>query len=215
MTELDLTSDFDLLSDHLESVTLRRRGSASETRIESAYRQRTTTQQAEPGDAVASQSDATWHLQAVTNEDAPQVGDIIIDQHRNHWTVLEIQHLHLLGRWRCETRELRLAYGCHQRVDVQRAVWGDIGSGPEITDWKDVYAAVPVSIRLVEMRLNSATSPPLKEMIYEIILSESLDLEPNDRLIDDRGNVYRLESHSQAEDIGSLPVARAVLEELD
>ncbi len=213
MTKLDLTHDFQLLDDDLEAVTLRRRDSTSELFVEIAKRQQATTQAAEPGEGSVVQADVVWHLQLPHDEQMPQVGDVLIDQQKSRWTILQSQSLFALGRCKCATRELRLAFGCHQLVDVIRPVWDDLGSGPEVVDWTEVCNALPVSIRLDEMIADSSTTPPTKLLIYEFVLSELAPLEPDDRLIDERGNTYRLQSLTQAERIDRLPIAKALREE--
>lgn len=213
MGKLTLKDDYELLVDQLEAVTLRRRGAVEGLHLKSASRQQVTVQEAEPSDGVAIQADAVWHLQLPPDEPAPQVGDVIVDKQKSRWTILESQQLLALGRCKCTTRELRLAFGCHQLVDVQRPIWGDVGSGPEIVDWTEICHALPVNIRLDEMILDTSTTPPSRQLIYEIVLSETVALEPDDRLIDEQGTSYRLQSLTQAERIDRLPIAQAMREE--
>ncbi len=213
MTKLDLTNDFQLLDDDTEAVTLCRRNSNNELFVEIAKRQQVTTQQANSGEGHAIQADAVWHLQLPLDEQVPQIGDVILDQQKNRWTILQSQSLFALGRCKCTTRELRLAYGCHQLVDAIRPVWDDLGSGPEVVEWTAVCDALPVSIRLDEMIADWSTTPPTKQLIYEFVLSEMVPLEPDDRLIDEHGNSYRLQSLTQAARIDRLPIAEAIREE--
>lgn len=215
MASVDLSSDFELLTDELEPVMLRSRVDGTEQFVEKAYRQQVDTQEMQPSGGSAVQADVVWHLQMPPDVAEPQLGDVIVDQQKQRWTILEAHNLRMLGRYRCVARELRLAYGCHQRIDVQRAVWGDEGSGPEIVDWIDVGHALPVSIRLDELILDSSTTPPTKQLVYEFVLSESIDLEPDDRLIDEAGTSYRLQSLQGAARIDTLPVAKAIREDTD
>ena len=213
MTEINLEEDFAMFADNLETVVLRRRGSAKELVVEAAYRHEVATQETEPSGGAALQADSVWHLQLPANEAALQIGDTVIDAQKNHWTLLETQQLALLGRWKCVTRDLRIAYDCHDRVDIQRPVWGDIGNGPEIADWTEVCVALPVSIQLDEMILDTSTTPPTKQLLFDIILSESIALEPDDRLTAEDGTSYRMQSLQQADRIDALPIASVVREE--
>ena len=60
---------------------------------------------------------------------------------------------------------------------------------------------------------DTSTNPPTQQMLFEIILSESIPLEPDDRFIADDGTSYRLLSLQQADRIDTLPVASVVQEE--
>lgn len=213
MTKIDLENDFNEIVDNLEVVTLRRRDSSKEFVVETAYRQQVQTQESEPSSGDALQTRAVWHLQLPTSDLAPHIGDVVIDLHSNRWTILETEQLALLGRWKCTVRELRLAYGCHDRVDIERPIWGDNGSGPEIVSWTKICVALPVKIQLDEMLLDTSTDPPTKQLFYDIILSESIALEPNDRFSSENGNSYRLQSLQQSDRIDALPIAHALREE--
>ena len=214
MALLKLDDDFSELVDGLEPVTLRRRGSAKSLKIKAAYREQAETQEAEPSGGAAQQADVVWHLQLPGEESAPRLGDLVVDAQANHWTLLEVEQLSRLGRWKCATRELRIAYGCNDRVDVERAVWEDLGSGPEIVDWKYVRTALPVRIQLEEQEIvNAAATPPTKQSIYQVVLSESIGIEPDDRLVAEDGTSYRVQSLKQADRIDVLPMARVVREE--
>jgi len=207
-------NDFAQLVDGLEPVTLRRRGTAKSLTIKAAYREQVETQETEPSGGAAEQADAVWHLQLPDEESAPQLGDFVVDQQSNRWTVLEVGQLSRLGRWKCVTRELRIAYGCNDRVDVERAVWEDNGSGPEIVDWKYICTALPVRIQPEEQEIvNASATPPTKRSLYQIILSESITLEPDDRLVAEDGTRYRLQSLQQADRIDVLPIAKVLREE--
>jgi len=132
MSKNNWKNDFAEFVDNLETVALRRRNSTKELVVETAYRHQTGAQEAVPSGGAALQVDTLWHLQLPSGETDPQIGDIVIDQQANRWTILETELLAMLGRWKCASRELRIAYGCHDRVDIERPIWGDNGSGPEI-----------------------------------------------------------------------------------
>lgn len=213
MVKLNLEGDFAEFVDNLEPVTLRRKDSTKELVVEAAYRHQVETQESELSGGAVLKADAVWHLQLPSDAVAPQIGDVVIDQQENRWTLLEIQQLTMLGRWKCDSRELRIAYSCHDRVEIDRAVWGDLGAGPVIVDWTSICATLPVSIQLDEMILDTSTTPPTKQLLYRIILSESIALEPDDRLTAEDGTSYRLQTLRQAERIDALPIAMALREE--
>lgn len=208
--KLDPSDEFAQWADGLEDVTLRRRDSGETVAIATALRRDILRQEAEPSGGFAGQTDAVWHLQPPVGESAPELGDVVIDARKHHWTILQTEELVLLGRWKCTTRELRVASGCVDRVDVQRAVWGDLGNGPEIVSWSYVYTALPVRIQADEAVLSNASSTPTSTLRFRIILGDAFPLQPDDRFVATDGAIYRLESLQQADRIDVLPIALVV-----
>ena len=208
--ELDPSDEFAQWADGLENVTLRRRDSGETVAITVALRRDVVAQEAEPSGGAARQTDAVWHLQLPAGESPPELGDIVIDARDYHWTIQQTEELSLLGRWKCAARELRVAFGCVDRVDVQRAVWDDLGNGPEIVGWSYVYTALPVKIQPEETLVSDTSSTPTSILRFHIILGEAFPLEPDDRFVAADGAIYRLESLQQADRIDVLPIAQVV-----
>ena len=208
--QLEPSNEFAQWADGLENVTLRRRDSGETVAIAVALRRDVLAQEAEPSGGAAGQSDAVWHLQTPAGEAPPELGDVVIDAGDRHWTIQQIEELTLLGRWKCAARELRVAFGCVDRVDVQRAVWNDIGNGPEIVSWSYVYTALPVRIQPDETVVSDTSNAPTSTLRFQIILGEPFPLQPDDRFVDVDGSIYRLESLQQADRIDVLPIARVV-----
>jgi hypothetical protein len=208
--ELDPSSEFAQWADGLENVTLRRRDSGETVAITVALRRDVVAQEAEPSGGAALQTDVVWHLQLPAGESPPELGDIVIDARDYHWTIQQTEELPLLGRWKCAARELRVAFGCVDHVDVQRAVWDDLGSGPEIVGWSYVYTALPVKIQPEETLVSDTSITPTITLRFQIILGEPFPLQPDDRFVAADGAIYRLESIEQADRIDVLPIAKVV-----
>jgi hypothetical protein len=200
--ELDVASDLSVIVDGAEVVTLRRRGSIATITVSAAWRANVRDREAEPSGGAVVQADAQWQLQLAGSE-RPQVGDVVIDGAGRHWTVLVVQHLPRLSRWKCEARELRIAYGCGERVDVERPVWSE-GETPEIVGWTYLATALPVRIQPVEFSLDAENNP---QAVFRVIVGEPLDLAAQDRLTAGDGTTYSVRSFEQAERIDALPVA--------
>ena len=195
---MEIATDFAQIVDGLEEVTLRRRDSSVTVSVMAARRQQVRSREAEPSQGAVVEANAEWHLM-LAEEATPHVGDVLLDVGDHRWTILEVEELSLLGRWKCTTRELRIAYGCGERVDIERAIW-NTAETPEIVGYAYVVTALPVRIQPVTV----SADEPAK---FRIILSESLALEPHDRFIAGDGTVYTLQSYEQAERIDMLPVA--------
>ena len=208
--ELDPSDEFAQWADGLENVTLRRRDSGETVSITVALRRDVVAREAEPSGGAALQTDALWHLQLPAGESPPELGDVVIDARDHHWTIQQTEELPLLGRWKCAARELQVAFGCVDHVDVQRAVWDDLGSGPEIVGWSYVYTALPVKIQPEKTLVSDTSITPTSTLHFHIILGEAFPLEPDDRFVAADGAIYRLESIEQTDRIDVLPIAKVV-----
>ena len=196
--------------DGLESIALRRRESGASISVSAAWRRDVVMTEAEPSGGASLQVDATWYLQLPTNEASPQPGDVVVDANQSHWTILAIEDQSVLGRYKCSTRELRVSFGCDDYVDVQRAQWNDLGEGPVIVGWADVYTAMPVRIQPGKTEVSDISNAPTSIDRFTIILGEPFPVESDDRFVGTDGAVYRLESLEQQQRIDKLPIAKVV-----
>lgn len=199
---MDIATDFAQVVDGLEEVTLLRRDSNATVSVLAARRQQSRTREAEASSGTVVEANSEWHL-ALVEGAAPQIGDVVLDGAEHRWTILEVEELPLLGRWKCTTRELRIAYGCGERVEIERAVWSD-GETPEIVGYTYVATALPVRIQPLEVSVDDEQTG---QATFRIILGESLVLEPHDRFVAGDGTIYVLQTYQQAERIDVLPVA--------
>jgi hypothetical protein len=199
--ELNVSSDLSVV-DGTEAVTLRRRGSSTTAAVTAAWRKSVSDREAEPSAGAVVQADAEWQI-LPTDDAVPQVGDVVIDGAGRHWTILVVEHLPRLQRYRCETRELRIAYGCGERVDIERPSWSE-DETPEIVGWTYVATALPVRIQPVEVSLDADNNT---QAVFRVIIGEPLELLPHDRLTGSDGTTYSVRSFEQAERIDALPVA--------
>lgn len=205
---MNIFTDFAQVVDGLEPVSLRRRDGLTSIAVLAARRLSALSREAEPSGGRVTEANAEWHLQ-LAEDVALQVGDVVIDENERRWTILSAEELPLLGRWKCSTRELRIAYGCGERVDLERPIWSDAET-PEIVGWSHVFTALPVRIQPIEVALDNENTG---ESVFRIILGESIALEPHDRFVAGDGSIYLLRSYQQAERIDALPVAMVVKQE--
>ncbi|MDZ4659299.1 MAG: hypothetical protein SH868_17130 [Bythopirellula sp.] len=198
---MEIATDFAQVVDGLEEVTLRRRDGMTSIAVIAARRQGVQQREAEPSGGAVTEANAEWHL-ALAENLAPRVGDVVVDAQGGRWTILVAEELPQLGRWKCVTRELRIAYGCGERIDIERPIWST-GETPEIVGYVYVATALPV-------RIQPVTVSSYDQATFRIILGESLALEPGDRFVAGDGTIYTLQSYEQAERIDVLPVAMVV-----
>ena len=139
---LDPSDDLTTVSDGLETVTLLRRGSTSGlagTVIAHALRRAISAAEAAivttgdvhknvPSDGQYAAAAVVWHLPVTELPMAPQLGDVILDGQGQRWTILEVKRTTLGTRWRCETRDVTVAFGLDDTISVLKTVAGDGGS---------------------------------------------------------------------------------------
>ncbi len=204
---LNVQGDFSDIVDGLEVVTLRRRGSSTTIPVAKAWRFSSKTEDPESANGATVRNDVQWQFEWDESNGEPRLGDTILDANNQCWTILTIEQLRTKTRYRCLTRNLAVTHGLDQRVDIQQAVWEDLGSGPEITSWRTVQAAVPARIQPDRLTVDNLASPATSTATYRIILEETLELDHDHRFVDTKGTVYQLLEFKQAERIDVLPVA--------
>jgi hypothetical protein len=204
--ELNASGDFALMCDGLEAASLRRAG-GDVLPLTAALRVSHREVEAEPSGGAVVRADAVWRVQLPADEPPPRLGEAIVDAAGGRWTILSISEWRELYVWECATRELRIAYGCNDRIDVERPAWEDGEEGPVITGWNYVQTAIPVRIQPDAIVLDESVDPPRGVARWKIILGEQIPLKADDRLTTADGAIYRVLRYEQAERIDALPVA--------
>jgi len=208
--ELNVQDDFATILDGSEAITLKRRDRAETIAVATAWRFSVHLDEAVPSGGHVARTDAVWQFPWDDAVDPPRLGDSIIDSAGECWTIQAIDEHGAKTRLRCTTRNLRVLYQLNDRIEVQRAVWEDPGSGPEIVDWLTVRAAVPARIQPERVEVDTDATPPTSTATYRVILGEQIELDHDCRFVDPQGNVYQFVELAQAERIDTLPVATVV-----
>lgn len=201
------TGDFVAIVDASEPLTLIRHGASSATEIATAWRFRQRHAEAAATGGYVARADATWQFEWPAGSPLPRLGDVLRDATGECYTVLAVERAQGSTRLRCESRSLRIAHGLNCLVDIEQAVWQDLGSEPEITGWTHYRPAVHARIQADTLTVDETTEPVTSTATYKIYLEESVPLDHNHRFVAGDGAVYRLMSYSGAERIDELSVA--------
>ncbi len=213
----DPATDLASVTDGLETVTLLRRNrpeGPGET-IDRAFRRAITAAQAaivERGDVrktVASDghytaADAVWHLPAAELPIAPQLGDVILDVQGQRWTILEVKQTTLGSRWRCETRNVVIAFALDDTVSVVKAVEGMTGQS-----WQTWKTGIRARIQPMTRKMASTASTPTTTATYRVFLEENVELDHACAIRSSDGTIYSIVSTSGMDRIGELQVVEA------
>lgn len=208
--DLDVSSDFNTILDGFEAVTLKRRDSADTVVVPKAWRYSSQTEEAVSGVSDVARSDVVWQFAWDDAAVEPAIGDKIIDGSGLCWTILSIDKLGAKTRFRCLSRNLYLVHGLNNRVDIQQAIWHDLGFGPEIVGWSTLRSAVPARIQPDRVTVDTEAAPPASTAKYWVVLDDELELDHNHRVVGTDGAVYQVIEYAQAERIDVLPIATVV-----
>jgi hypothetical protein len=203
-TNFTTTNDFPAIADGLEPVTLLRRESPAGPGEIIPHALRRTIDAAEvigenrrtiESDGRYFATDASWSLPVPELTAAPRLGDVLRDAAGRRWTILEARLVALDARWRCFTRELSIAFGLEDAIDVLQNVSGD---------WVVVREGVHGRIQPLETQIVTAQSVESSIRRCRIILEEPYDLDHTHRLRGPDGSLYRITLVAGSPKLGEL-----------
>ncbi len=122
--------DFSTIADGLETVTLLRRetpGGPGETIVHALRRAMGVAEvigenrRNVESDGRYTAADVSWSLPAAELASPPRLGDVLQDGAGRRWTILDVRLVALGARWRCFTRELSIAFGLEDLIDILKA----------------------------------------------------------------------------------------------
>ncbi len=219
----DPSNDLTTVIDGLETVTLLRRGSgtgAAGTIIAHALRRAMTAAEAtivNRGDVhknVAGggrhvASELTWHLPVAELPETPQLGDFLLDGDGQRWTVLEVRKTMFGARWRCATRNVAIAFGLDDTIDVLKAAYLKGDSGAVEPTWRTWRSGVRARIQPIETKIVAKSDQQETIVRYRIFVEEDLAVDHTCRIRGPDGGLYAIVGATGAQRIGELQAIEA------
>lgn len=217
---LNPSDDLTTIGDGLETATLLRRGSTfgvagtviahalrrAMSAVEAAIVTRGDVHKNVPSGGWNIAAAVVWHLPVAELAIAPRLGDVILDGQGQRWTILEVKRTTLGARWRCETKNIAVAFGLDDTLSVLRAVSGS--SGPPWRTWK---TGVRARIQPIETKITTEDETPTTTTRYRIFVEENLELDHTCCIRGADGTVYTITATIGAERIGELQVIEALI----
>ena len=108
------------------------------------------------------------------------------------------------ARWRCRTRELSIAFGLEDTIDVLKAEYSKSESGAVETSWTVFSEGVRGRIQPLETLVAAENSAEASVRRCRIMLEESFDLDHTNRLRGPGGVLYRIVSAAGFPKLGEL-----------
>lgn len=192
--------DFLNVTDQLEPVTLSRPGDSSVEAIEcQALRAALRRSEAGAKASLLSESDTIWHLLASELPWPPQPGDAIEDSAGRRWTVLAAARMAATSRWRCRCRNLTLALGLDQVIDIEKALYTKGDGGALVTTWQTWRLGVPAKVQPDRAESDDRHGRRVTTTRVTIFVTEPLELDHNYRVRTPDGTIYRVLGARRAE----------------
>ncbi len=211
----DPSDDFAQIHDALETVTLRRRGSSTQTIItaaaraavglkEATFMNRSNSQKEAGADGQYTASDTVWHLSADQLADSPALGDTIVDAAGRRWTVLDVRLLTLQSRWRCVARDLAIAHGLDDTIDIIVANYAKTDGGAVEPTWQVWKTGIRARVQPIGVDMTTERHARRAVERFHIFVEEDLSLDHTHRIRSPNGTVYRIRGTNGADRIGEL-----------
>lgn len=217
-TNFTTAGDFAAVADGLEPVTLLRRESPTGPGESVPHALRRAVDAAEvvgenrktiESDGRYTAADTSWSLPDNELLAQPRLGDVVLDAAGRRWTILETRLVALGSRWRCRTRELSIAYGLEDLIDILQAEISTDESGNAETAWIVLHEHVRARIQPTETKITTENSIPKSVRRRRIILAESFDLDHTHRLRGPDGTLYRIAAVDGFPKLGELQTVDA------
>ena len=193
---LDPTDDFETIADGLRPVTLTRPDTDLTIEVPGALRRAILRRDTVDADGRHTASDFVWHLPVATLSETPQAGDILIDETGARWTILGARPATFGSRWHCVCRNLVVAYGLNDTVDIEKALITKTEFGAEQCIWQPWRTGLDARIQPFTTRFETSDERTKKIARYHIFLLDDLDIDATCRVLASDGTTYQiLSSH--------------------
>jgi hypothetical protein len=202
----DPSTDFEDVCDGLEAVTLLRRA-ASTVAVTSALQRAVKDSEVAASDGKYIGGDTRWHLPVAEVATRPRIGDRIQDAAGEFWHILDVFDETLTARWKCISRNLRIAMGLDTHVRIQEAT---------VSNVRGVASRIWRTVRTANARIQPTTTANTAEerssqqiRTATIWFGEDVELKPQSRLIDPRGTIWEVREYTADETLGEFQAATA------
>ena len=216
----DPDDDFADVVDGLETVTLRRRGSSTQTVVTHTLRRAVDTREARvrnlyntwkspASSGRHAASDVTWHLPSEQLSDAPRLGDLIIDGDGQRWTILDVQLATLRTRWQCITRDLAVVYGLDDTVIILKATYVKGDGGAAEPSWHPWKTGIRARVQPAEVAVGTEHQARRTTRRVQIFVEEDVALDHTHRIQGPDGTVYKIHGSTGTQRIDQVQTVDA------
>jgi len=198
----DPSDDFADVADLMQSVTLVRPGTSDAQSLSRAIRMAVRASEARASGGRYTEDDTVWHLDAAELDGTPSPGDVIVEAD-SRWTILAVRRT-ATGRWRCVCRNLAIAHGLDQYVDIEVAIYAKDASGAETATWRPWRTGVPARIQPTRSTVADEHQRQSLRGESKIYVAERLRLDHSHRIKAPDGTIYLVVGCQKADRIDAL-----------
>jgi hypothetical protein len=182
-------------------VTVCRPGGGPGVLVPHALRRRGLVRESAVSQGQAAGDDVVWHLPTAELPERPEPGYRIIDAGGERFTVLQVRDHSLPGRWRCVTRNLTVAHGLDQYIDIEKAVYAKGEGGAETPAWHPWKTGVAARIQPLDAAVSAQQDRQVTALRVTILVTEDLTLDHNHRIRAADGAIYTVTGYRKSERI--------------
>ncbi|MBN1590950.1 MAG: hypothetical protein JW888_15660 [Pirellulales bacterium] len=210
--DFDPTNDFAAVADLQQQVTLLRPGTSDETHIAHAVRAAVRASEARSSGGKYTEDDVVWQLDAMETSTRPEPADVIVDAESQRWTILTARRT-TTGRWRCVCRNLAIAHGLDQYVDIEVAVYAKDAAGAEVAAWHPWRTGIRARIQPIRAAVEDDHQRRTFLRESKIFVADQLELDQTHRIRAPDGTLYRVAGCEKADRIDALMEINVIREE--
>lgn len=211
-TPVVIDTDFATYVDFLETATLTLRGSGAVHVLTAAHHNQVRAESHLVQNGLAKQGDAVWHFPVSQSAAVIPLGSTLRDAAGDLWTILGA-HLQVAGsKWEVLTRNLNVENQLDTVALVQRSTPTKSAAGELLDAWTTT-AAHRAAFHHDQDELEVDRHADDARRTFTVVLETALAFAPTAqyRIVDAEGNVYRILSYTQPDDISALPFLRVEL----
>jgi hypothetical protein len=202
--DFDPSDDLADVADGLTSVTVTRPGSSTTTDVAHALRRVVRTREAQRSEGRYTAADVTWRLPVSELSAAPRLGDVILDEEGQRWTVLDVHKTTLDGTWRCVSRNLAVVHGLDEYVDVEKASYSKGDGGADEPTWHTWKTGLRAKIQPARVEVKDQHQRRETRAGFTVFLAEDVVVDHTHRIRGADGTTYRVAGYRKADRIDAL-----------
>ena len=192
------------VADGLVEVTVTRPRSSFSAQVTGALRRAINTRQLEQSGGRYTAGDATWYLPASQLTSQPRLGDVIVEGDDQRWTVLEVRKTAGDNTWRCVCRNLAVAEGLNEYIDIEKATYAKSDGGAHEPTWRVYRAGLRARIQPLRQEVKDDRQRRVTAATFKVFVAGDVDVDHTYRIKGPDGTIYRVTGCRKAERIDAL-----------
>lgn len=184
--------------------------------VEWAFPRAITTRDQMASGGAYTPADRNWFLPSpkMPVGFTPTVGNVVVEENGTRWTAINVDRQRLGTVWKLTCKDLPLAFGLRDEIDVQRAAISYDAAGVAVKAFPPDGGATiypRLAARVVQQRQEVMEGRGIRgpKTTYEVIVAKQLGITTEDRILWN-GQYLDVTGYRNAERLDELPIVEAV-----